>query len=159
MAEDKISEDVMTVLLPRLKEFSKNLVGGELEAALQAALPAIETGMWDKMVAEIGQKLNLPQETVTRLQQIDDEIAAMGSSMQEIKNKSEELVGNLFDRLESVREKVAEINLDKIMLITYAELKEERKKAAESYGVICLIIGVLAGIFLGITVIAPMLGL
>ena len=140
MKDDKqISEEVLKLLLPKVQEAIKGSIEGDLAEKIPSLKNDLQNELWDKAVAEIGKRLNLPKELIEKLQQIDDIV----KKEKELLDKAlEELVA----KVDAFKDKLKGVDLYKTVTMTYDELQKIKVKSATSWGIVTFFLGFFSGI-------------
>lgn len=142
------AQQVIELLLPQVREFLKSFSEGKISEAIQKALPALESGLWDKAVAEIGSQMNLPAQLIANLQTVDDQLLALKSKVDATKNEVEGVITQMISKVEDFKDRLKGVDLNQTVTMSYGKLKMEKIKCAAAWATITFFLGVLAGIVL-----------
>jgi len=137
MGEEQ-TEAVINMLLPRVQQTINAVVDGKLKEELPLLRVAMQNELWDKAVAEIGKRLNLPVDTIEKLQQIDDLVKGNKDSI-------EAFVTDMVTTVEGLKVRLKDVDLNKTVTMSYGELQKEKVKSGISWGAICFALGFAAG--------------
>jgi len=135
---DKTAKDTVDLMLPKVEAFLKTFSEGKISDAIEGAIPALESGIWDKAVEHFGRLNSLPADLIARLTSIDDEFSAL-------KGKFDGEVGALTELVEGFKARLSGIDLNRTITMSYLELQKHKMRT----GIVAAIVFAFLGYFLG----------
>jgi len=129
---------VIESVIPKLEATIDNLVAGKYDLIKQQLTKELGSGLWDKAMVEIGKLTGLPQDVVTKLQQIDNIVDT-------VKGDFSTQYSDLKEKYEGYLEKIKGVDLNETVTITYSKLLWLKIRTAIPWGIICYFLGYFMG--------------
>jgi hypothetical protein len=99
--------------------------------------------VWNRTNVEMSNRLNLPKEILDQLPQIKQLVDGT-------KIETEEIVNNLTNLVDGLKEQIGDADLNRTFTMTYWEIIKEKVKSALQWGISGLITGFLSGIVVAV---------
>ena len=125
MSEDKVIE----MLLPKVQTTLTALVEGKLNEKIASLKESMANELWDKAVAEIGKRLNIPEDIIRSLQTIDDIVKSN-------KDMVDNTIATMIADVEAFKDRLKGVDLNETITMSYGDLQKVRRKAATSWATI-----------------------
>ena len=135
MLEKADTENIIKVLIPKVEESIKALIDGTFKKKLPQIRDTLSSELWDKAVEQIGLVTGLPPAIIGQLQHFDDVV----------KGKSSEL-DQLMKTLQEFGDRLKGIDVHKTVVMSYAQLQTEKRKAGRAWFIVGILIGFLGGV-------------
>ena len=145
---DEIKPDqIIALLLPRIQATVSAAVKGKLADEMMSLKDTMSHELWDKVAAEIGKQMNIPEDIIKKLQSIDDIVT-------ENKEIVDSTIKNMITTVEEFKDRLKNVDLNATLTMSYGELRKIRIKAAMSWATISFFLGLFIGF-----VCYPLIGL
>lgn len=135
MSEEKVIE----MLMPKVQTTLTALVEGKLNEKIASLKTAMADELWDKACAEIGKRLNIPEDIIRSLQTIDDIVKSN-------KDMVDNTIATMIADVEAFKDRLKGVDLNETITMSYGDLQKVRRKAATSWATIAFFLGFFIGV-------------